>query len=498
MSLIREAGVSQIVQFTVPYNGTWNSVAANMLSPDTLYQSSNVYIRKGKLRNRPGLLLLNNTEFSDPVIGGAMAVTPTDKIMLAVTRRALYTLGQSDTVWSVDTAAPFAGGDHSPVDITFLETSSQYVAVIANSLGEMHRWIQGNRAVTISGSPAAKSVCTAARRIIALVAPHTIQWTSILSYTDWPALAVVRVAQTNDVGICVRSLGTLTFVLYKERSIYIARAQAGSDANGFNIQFVQHVEGPAGVHAVVDVLGTHMYMTKNGRVGIFDGTSQVQWIADGLWLHLQGDIDPTYSYKMFGVFDYRLHTVTFYYPRVTDTDGQMTGMVVINMPLIGSNVQAPSAFLGVSSLPCSYATEMRFNDQIDKSITFSYQGNTGHSYAVDEDTVLDGTESYNCVAQTGLYPLPDMKHYQLSVEPFLERLDGYGSVNLYSVVSDALENETGDIQYANGTLLDLNSSQVTEYVGFNTPCRFFGLRYEWPSTSKVRYAGCSLYGRVLV
>ena len=497
MSLIREAGVSQIVQFAVPYNGTWNSVAANMLSPDTLYHSMNIYVRRGKVRARPGLLQQNSSVLSYPVQGGAMAVTPTDKVLLAVTGTELYTLKQSDSVWQSDTVATFTTGSN-PIDITFLETMSTYVAVLASPGFGLKAWIQESGVAPIFGSPPAKSVCTAARRIVALVEPHTIQWSTILDYTTWPALAIAKVAQTNDVGICVRSLGTLTFVIYKERSIYIARAQAGSDANGFNIQFVQMVEGPAGVHSVVDVLGTHWYMTKNGRVGIFDGTAQVQWVADGLWLYLQDDIDPVQAYRIFGVFDYRLHTVTFYYPRISDVAGQMTGMLIINIPLAGSNIQIPAAFLGMSMLPCTYGMEMRFDDRIDRSVVFSYSGSTGRPFLVDESTQSDDGTPYQCVMQTGLYPLPETRVQQCSVESFFEKQDGYGAVNLYSVTSDALETDTGDIRYSNGALLDLNNRLVSEYVGFNTPTRFFGLRYEWLSTNTVRYGGAIIYGRTVV
>ena len=497
MSIIREAGAVPIVSFTVPYNGTWNSVAANMLTPDTLYNSMNVYIRRGKIQSRPGLVQLNATSFSQAVQGGAMAVTPTDKILLAISQTQLYTLKQSDTTWQLETSPPFAVND-TPIDICFLETSSIYTALIANSAYRIRSWIQGVGTVEVAAAPRAKSVCTAGRRVVALVDPHTIQWTPVLDYTTWPALAIAKVSQTNDVGICVRTIGTLTFVIYKERSIYIARAQAGSDANAFNIQFVQYVEGPAGVQAVVDMQGTHVYMTKNGRIGIFNGTSQVQWIADGLWLYLQDDIDSRYTYKIYGVFDYRLHTVTFHYPRVTDVNGQMTGMVVINMPLSGSNVQQPAPFLGVSQTPCTYGMEMRFDDRIDRSVVFSYNSSVGRSLLFSDIVKLDDGAVYSCAMQTGLFPLPEMKLQQCSVETFLEKQDGYGSISVYSVTSDALDNETGDIEYVNGSLIDLNNRLVQEYRGFNTPTRFFGLRYEWLSSSTVRYGGATVYGRVLV
>ena len=501
MTLVREAGSQVISNFTVPYRGTWRSVAANQLTPDALYNSNNVFIREGKLRERPGLSLLNNTVFTTPIIGGSMAVTPTTKILLAITRSTLYTLSPSATSWIIDTATSFAANDDNIIDITFLETANQYVAVIANNSTTLKRWIQGSGAAPITAVngtvPAAKSVCTAARRIIFLVEPHTVGWTATLTYDNFPALAFAKIAATNDLGICVKSLSTLAFAVYKERSIYVARAQAGTDASAFGFNEPIIVEGPAGVHAVVNINGTHIYMTQNGRIAIFNGSAYPEWIADGLWLYLQSDIDATYAYKIFGVFDYRLHTVSFHYPRLSDSNGRMTGLVIVNLPLEGSGVDKYASFLGTVSKPCSYGYEMRFNQQIDRSILFTSTAGDNKSFIFNEDANTDDNVPYACLFQTPLIPMPDMKYSQVSVESFLERADGNGIVTVYSVTSDMLESKTGTKQLSAYNIIDLNDNPVSEYVGFNVPTRFFSLQYEWLSTSKVRYAGAAVYGRVV-
>ena len=501
MTLVREAGSQIIANFAVPYKGTWQSVAANQLMPDMLYNSNNVFIREGKLRERPGLSLLNSTVFDSPVIGGAMAVTPSDKILLAFTKSRLYTLTKSATIWSVDTIAGFAANEHGLIDVTFTETANQYVAVIADNTSSLKRWIHGSGVTTIvpvvGVVPTAKSVCTAARRIVYLSEPHTVGWTASLTYDNFPALANYKIAATNDLGICVKSLSVLSFVVYKERSIYVARAQAGSDAGAFGFSEPIKIEGPSGTHAVVDVGGMHMYMTANGRIAIFDGTRYPQWIADGLWLFLQSDIDPMYSHKIFGVFDYRLHIVTFHYPRVTDTNGQMTGLVVINIPLEGSNILSFAAFLGVTGKPCSYGYEMRFNQQIDKSVIFTSTTNDPQSFIFDENVNTDDDVVFNCLFQTPLIAMPELLHTQVSIESFIERADGNGVISVFAMTSDILETKSGIKQLASVNIVDLNNNPVVEYVGFNVPTRFFGLQYEWVSSSKVRYAGTSVLGRVV-
>jgi hypothetical protein len=511
MSLVQEAGSTAIAQFAVPLNGTQRSTAIHLVSSDALFDSLNVFIRKGKLRSRPGLVLLNETVFNAPITGGAMAVTPTEKILLAINRFALYTLTASDAEWQLDTTANFSFTDNDTIDTCFLETSNEYVCIIANENFPLKYWKQGSGAAAIFPSvgvvPTAKSVCTATRRIVALIDPHTIQWSATLDYTNWPPLAVTKIAQTNDTGICVRSLGTLDFVIYKERSVYVAKAQAGSDSNAFNIRFLQHIEGPAGVNAVVNANDVHYYMTKNGRIASFDGNSYIEWIADGLWLYLQDDIDPRYAAKIFGVFDFRLHTVTFYYPKVTDTNGLMTGMVVICLPLRGLDVQQTSqvgisvkkkdaAFLGISRKPCCFGYEMRFKEQIDRSLIFTSVFEDCQSFYSSEDAADDDGLVYDSHIQTGCFPMPELKHSNVSIEPFFERQDGYGKVNVNAVTLDSLENETGTIS-DEAQIIDLNSNPVREYIGFNIPTRFFGLKYTWTSVDKIRYAGSSVYGRTL-
>lgn len=511
MTVVLEAGAKPLTQFTVPYKGTNSSVAAHLLTPDTLYQSSNVFLRQGKLRRRPGLVQLNTTIFDNDIIGGQMAVTPTGNILLAISKTQLYTLQQTNTTWHSDTIDTFAVAD-TIVDITFIESSSKYAAILANKGYPLKVWINGAGAhpiVSTTGQvPMASSVCTAARRIVALVPPHTVVWSTTFDYTSWPALASAgKLAQTNDAAIAVRSIGTLDFVVYKERSIYTAKAQAGSDASAFNIKFLQAIEGPASPHAIVDVAGTHYYMTRNGRIATFDGTSYAKWIADGLWLHLQTDIDPLFTWKIHGVHDFRLHTVTFYYPRQGD-NGMCKGVVTICLPLEGIDLlqysqlglavgKQTAAFLGTVGKPVSYGYEIRFNDTIDRSMLFTTLPEDKQSCVSDENSTSDDGVQYRCMIQTGLFPMPEMKHGDLTVEPFFERADGYGGVQVQAVTSDSLESESGTLQPMAIQTIDLNSNPVREYLGFNKPCRFFGLRYEWDSVATVRYSGSSVYGRVL-
>lgn len=500
MALIREQNAILVGQFAVPFRGTWNSLAVHQLSPDMLYDSMNVYIREGKLRNRPGLTLLNDTFFRGKVTGGAMAVTPQEKVLLALTHDRLYTLTDSDVIWNEDSLVSITQEIDDSVDITFIETSSKYVAIIAAPLYPLRKWIQGEGVTAIAQNgtipaPTAISVCSTARRIIALVEPHTVMWTSTLTYDQWYTLSQNKIAQTNDKGICVRGLTNLSFVVYKERSIYIARAQAASDAFAFVFSEPIIVEGPANVHSVIVTPLGHIYMSRSGRVALFTGAGYPQWIADGLWFFLQNDIDPEHTDKIFAIFDMRLYIVIFFYPKIGD-NGDVRGMLIVNLPLEGSNVVGYSYFLGQTMLPVSYGYEMRFNSTIDKSVIFVKYNNAWQSAVLDLDSQDDLGIPFTCSFQTPLLALPDSHYYAITLEHYIERADRYGIVNMQSVTSNMLNNKSGNLS-DEIKIIDLNSDPVAEFVGFNETMRFFGLRYSWQSDSMVKYAGVSVYGRVL-
>lgn len=496
--LVREPGSKPIGQFVTPYKGTWSSIAANILTTDQLYDSMNVFIREGRLRDRPGLALFTPTIFAHNIIGGAMVTAPDKKVMLAFTYDRAYRLEIDDVNWDTDTIIPMAEGDHSLIDCTFIETASQYVCIIANGETALKKWIYnlGVTAITatVGEIPRAKSVCTAASRIVALVDHHTLWWSDVLTYDAFNPLSYSKkIAETNDASVCVRKMSSLSFAVYKERSIYLAKATGRANGAAFSIELAQEVEGPAGVHAITTINNGHIYMTSNGRIGLFDGSSYVRWIADGIWFYLQTDIDQRYVNRTLAVFDYRLHTVTFYYPRAVEGDGHLKGMVTVNVPLDGSGITDYSTFLGLNNKPISFGYEMRFDGKTHRSILFSAIIPKTYFYSENHNT--DDETAFDCMLQTGLIPMPDMAHHQPSLELFIERANGNGSVDVRLITSDALENTSGTIESLPSHTLNLEFNPVREYLGFLEPTRFVGIQLKWSSLSTVRYIGALIFGR---
>src|SRR5262245_52256034 len=111
MALMAEPGASVLAQFGVPVGGTANSGAVHAVPDGAVYDSSNVWLRQGKLRARPGFSLFDGTTFNGPVLGATMVVTESQKLLLAVTRTAVYERGEFDTVWHTATTATMALSD---------------------------------------------------------------------------------------------------------------------------------------------------------------------------------------------------------------------------------------------------------------------------------------------------------------------------------------------------------------------------------------------------
>jgi len=509
MATQREPGSNIVAQYTTPFRGTWNSLAVHAIPLDALYDSQNVFLRRGKLRNRPGMQAVTDTLFDAPVLGATLATTPYDKIVLAVTKTSLYELSETSSEWAI-TRNPenlqYALSDVSTIDLALLETSGRYVALIAERSHPLYQWDGLTRATShIENSdpygmvPSPSSVCIAARRVIAFTPPHTVQWSATFNHTAWSPLSIYRLAQTGDEGLCIRALSSLSFVVYKDRSIYVARAQSGTDELAFNFAEPIRVEGPAGVHAVVDVSGQHVYMTRSGRVAAFDGTRYPTWLADGLWLFLQDDIDPTYAHMIFGVYDYRLHMIQFVYPKRGD-QGKLRGLVLINVPLEGLDVAEGSgklyaSFKGTLGIACSMGCEMRFNKLINRSMLFSHEDFLIRSFILDEDTERDNDVSFPCGIQLPMQALQDAQHAQVAVETLVERGKHYGSMLVDGVTSNFLESPSGTIDITKAHTIDLERDPVVDIKAFNVPTRFFGLKYRWDSTSNVQYAGAVVYAR---
>src|SRR5262249_61440248 len=121
-------------------------------------------------------------------------------------------------------------------------------------------------------------------------AQDTLVWSAVNDHTGWPALAYAPANATQDIGTCVRQLGSIGAAVYKKRSIYVVRARAGTDASAFSLSEPFKAEGPAGLHALVAIEGRQYFITEHGRIGIFFGDPDSIWFCGAFWPYFQEKI----------------------------------------------------------------------------------------------------------------------------------------------------------------------------------------------------------------
>jgi len=314
-----------------------------------------------------------------------------------------------------------------------------------------------------------------------------------LSFTNWPALNQVVLSDTEDALIAIKPLGTLGIALYKETNIFVGIAQAGPPSQAFRFEHRGHYAGPAGVNALVDVDGAHIYMTRTGRVGYFDG-AQHQWLCDGVWPFIQQDIDITFIERVFGVYDYNTAQIYFWYPRSGD-NGLCTGMLIINIPFPLAGISQYAYFLGQSNFACAHGTTIPPFSTLTQPLIYSSEAPANRVYHLDATAYTDRETAFPCRVTTGLFK-PDPQGTAIIrpiVEIYTSRDESRGAVAVTALTTNALET---DGTFSNAESIDLTKVQPNEYIGFNDTGSFVGIQLSWDSTAKVEYKGAEVYGRL--
>jgi len=478
------------IQYPVPYSGTWKSLPGHLIPESALVDSSNVFIKDGELVTRPGLGVKFGIGVLDgEVLGGGEFSNGVDRFLVAVTRSSVYTATSIVSNWNRIGGVSFDADKGVSFD---LFSSSGVVYAIIASGSVVYTW-DGTTFNTITSSlgviPNVHDIEIAFDRIVAIEKPYNVRWTVGLDFTNWSDLNESKKPESGDEVVTIKKMTNLGFVLYKEKSIYIAFATAGPDSTAFTFRDSRgQYEAPAGIHAVVDVNGSHIYMTASGRIGLFTG-AQHRWIADGIWSFMREDIDETLTYKIFGIYDRVLNTLSFVYPR----GGEMVGLVVVNLPYPEIGIQGFSAFLGTLSVPVNYGFGFKLNNLLPQCIGFNSSDNQG--YLFDSSVGNDAGLPFNCIIQTPIKPFESFKHNKVNVETFCERSDTYGMVGVNIVSSAMLDNRDGHV-YSEMQRIDLNTARVNEFLGFNKSDRYFGVKYSWNSGLSVfKYKGAIVYGR---
>jgi hypothetical protein len=525
--------------FLPPYKGTWKTLPSHLLPDDVLQDSNNVALIEGKLRSRPGLLALDTFQFldtlsNDParttrIHGGMVFINVLDsKFLIASSLQTVWLKRDTASTWSLlPSLVQLQGSSLYNIRMCSLQQGSNIYLLYANALQQL---MVSNNLTTLTpitglqpGSlppPVARDVCVSFDRVVVMQPPYTIAWSESISnnftaFTNWPALNQAILTQTTDALVAINPLGVLNFAVYKEGNIYAAVAQGGPSSQAFRFEHRGEYEGPCCPNSIVNVNGSHMYMTPTGRVAIFDG-SQHTWICDGLWPFLRQDIDRTFIQNVFGVYNYKLSEVTFWYPRKGDS-GDCKGMLCIDLPYPSAGISTYAYFLGTSSFAVSYGLSIRRFTHMVSPVVFGcsslLQDATTdvfppRAFLVDEDTYTDSTRPFTCSLSTGLFkPVSQVDQGNISqgkgksdlsgiyiptIELYTTRDITKGFVDLSPLISNGLETN-GDREETDR--VDLTQIFPNEYHGFNRAGSFLGMHLQWDSRSKVEYKGAEIYGR---
>lgn len=493
-----------IAAFDGPRQGISRNVPFHEIAPDALYESLNVVWREGSLQARPGLTSFDTTDLGTrptgayPIIAQGQAAFQDDAFQndaFQVTDDSFsvsFAVGTNEKFWAyysgayndLTNTALNGTADHL-ARFTSIEIASVLYVLLTNGIDPPQVWDQSAGTVAdVGGSPPIfTDWCTASDRVVGIVPPFTVQWGNSLDITTWAANNVRVLSDTPDIAIAIRNLGTLGFIVWKQRTLWVGLAQGGLNSAYFRFELRGFFEGPAGVSAIVDADGVQYWMTATGRVGAFDGVQQ-KWVAEGIYPLMRDDVDAQYMGRAFGVYNPTFREVYFYYPRAGD-DGEVMGCVIITVPRPEEGILRHGAFWGRLSVPVSAGMDLR----ITTHLAYLFTADTFQTYTLEG--ARDDTAEFSGFWQTGVQRTPDGNLQQLGgIATLVERGAGYGELQASALTSRFLETPGGTRSPT--VLVTLEPENAPWYPDGPPPNqqgRFFGLRYDFETPITLRYRG---------
>jgi hypothetical protein len=500
--LLEKDSSSQLLKsYLPPFKGTWKTLPPYLLPDDAVQDSLNVTLRGGKLVARLGLESYNRENLGNKILGSFLTVDTTNaKFPLVSTKNKVFRL-VNQKYQEITHNIPLNATDNSQVRMTSIQLGTSVYTLYANGVDTVKvisqvDYLLNNITPTSGSIPVLTDLCTSFSRIVGITPPYTVTWCDVvndsyLNFRSWPSLNQIVLSDTEDSLVAIRPLGTLGLVVYKEGNIFVGFNQSGSNSQAFRFEHRGEFEGPAGINAIVNVDGVHMRMTPTGRIGIFDGTQNI-WIADGLWPFLQDDLDTSYASRIFGVYSYKTAEVLFWYPRIGD-NGECKGMIIIDLPYVLAGVTSYSYFLGRSNFACSNGLSVRLFQGNAFPLVF---GDRNETFILSKETPTDNGYFFPCSIKPGLFRPPMNESgediYIPTVELYATRGNELsGTVDVKVLTSNTLENDGTE---SRAERIDLTSTPVNEFIGFESEGSFLGLSLEWDSDAKFEYKGADLYG----
>jgi hypothetical protein len=532
----------QIGQWIVPQRGNVRTVPAHDIPEDGLYDSLNMLARDARLRSRPGLRRFGAADLG-PTGQPTGAFNYRDgagkSLVIVGTTTGIYAWDQ--VAWRVLTAAAPAVGNAPAFSGTLTGDADHPSRFVSIQLGDRVYLLHTNgrdwplqwdgvelgfRA--IAGDPVGPEAepgppvpptkfvdfCHIQDHILGIEPPYLVRWSNTRDLAHWPHLNFKSLSETPDPLVTVQPLGTLGAALYKTDSIWAVFAEGQTEASFFRFEFRGFYDGPASPASVVNVSGVHYYMTRSGRIGMFNGSDH-RWVLDTVWPQIRDDIDQSKANRSFGIYDSLFHELLFFYPRLNEKDGLPRGLLYVSLPRQEAGPGVIGGFPGRLSERWGKAVTAglayRLNDLAPKLAVFGHDQATvlyaagGQPEACDTgalplDEARDANEPFSFFWRTGLQSTPGIDTFRIdAIEPFLERDTNHGLIQVQPVLSYALPIAGGELGPA--TAIDLERRYVRPVIGLDARGRFHGTRYSFDPTAstdgrvpRVRYYGTLIYG----
>ncbi len=181
--------------------------------------------------------------------------------------------------------------------------------------------------------------------------------------------------------------------------------------------------------------------------------------------------------------------VWFTYPRIGDS-GLNLGVVVLKLKREAVGYKDFFAFGGVLTYPITAG--LRVN-KASVTVPFVFTATSLDERMFSLEGNQDDDTAFSCFFQTGLSPVGNAEVTRLLyVEPFLERGAGFGTIDVRVASSFILDDAAGTV--STPQTVDLTLSPVKTVTGFDVRARFMAIRYEWTSTSNVKYIATQIRG----
>jgi len=515
----RTARIHEPLLWTIPILGILHGRPINTVPPNAIYDGENVLVRGGLLVNRPGM-----TQFANSILTGTplgFFTTPntaTGAFQEDAFQEDAFQLDSSvpSTVLIVATTTNiyiYYGGVFNDITGTILTSGlgyhSRFAAILLGSplkLNLIHvngvdpnlKWVTGDATFSVmDGSPPVFSdVANIGDRIVGIVPPYEVRWAPVEDLSTWPALNVRSLAETRDAVVAISSSGLNGGTLYKEYSIWnIVVTGATLDSEALRFDWKVDIDGPASPAAICRGIAAEYYMTKTGRVIKWDG-STIEFPADGVWPHLRGggvhdhngDLDANYANRIHSSYEPTNDEYWFFYPRIGDS-GAVKGFVVVIPPRPLEGIQTHIAFRGYLNRSITASTDSRLDT---KKIILGEDAATAQIFTLEGDDDAGGLE-IDGFWQHGISPLPVGPNAARvnEIEPFFERAEGNGEVDVQVVTSNLLDNNTGHVSASRR--IDLASvTNVFDIKGVDARGRFAGPRFEFKGPVTIRFKGVEL------